>query len=117
MSLFRATARTLGRPAVRAFSRHGPQNPILNGILKNNVGYITAIIGAAIGVEFIYGKATYAVWSGLNSGVSRLSQFIVVASVSCTGPLAFLLIFGFCWCSIFAVLSTSARRSRVVTIT
>mmetsp|Transcript_16263 Transcript_16263/g.23831 ORF Transcript_16263/g.23831 Transcript_16263/m.23831 type:complete len:89 (-) Transcript_16263:229-495(-) len=68
MSLFRATARTLGRPAVRAFSRHGPQNPILNGILKNNVGYITAIIGAAIGVEFIYGKATYAVWSGLNSG-------------------------------------------------
>lgn len=67
--LFRASLNKLTRPATRSFSRHGTQNPVLNGVLKNNATYVTFIVGAAVAVEFIYGKATYAVWSMLNRGV------------------------------------------------
>lgn len=67
MSLFRATLRS-ARPAVRSFSRHAASNPVTDLILKNNFSYVTAIIGTAIAVEFIYGKATYQIFSALNQG-------------------------------------------------
>ena len=71
MSLFRTTSimRSLQRPATRAFSRYEKQNGLLSAVLRNNAGYVTAIVGAAVVAEFAFGKVTYAMFSGLNRGV------------------------------------------------
>lgn len=72
MSLFRTSMRSLQRPAARAFSRHAPQNGVLNAVLRNNAGYVTAIVGAAVVAEFAFGKTTEALFSVLNRGVRML---------------------------------------------
>jgi hypothetical protein len=87
-SLFRASARSIARPATRAFSRHGSQNPLLNVILKNNAGYVTAIIASAVAIEFVYGHATYALWSTLNKGVRLVAQVGLVVAVLVGIPFA-----------------------------
>lgn len=72
MSLFRATLRKVSQPAARSFSRHASDNPFVNAVLRNNFSYVTAIVGAGVVAEFVYGKATYGVWSMMNNGVSLL---------------------------------------------
>ena len=71
-SLFRASLNKATRPAARSFSRHAKSNPIIDGLLKNNVTYITSIVGAGIVLEAAFGKVSYGLWSAANSGVRFL---------------------------------------------